>query len=109
MSALEVVGAGLPRTGTLSLRAALELLLGGPCYHGAVPLVERPDHRPAWVSAFAQNSPQPALEAGLLEVKQWSNANPNIAVDDCRVTGLEWTSLLCVGGASWRRPTRPPS
>ena len=95
-----MVGAGLPRTGTLSLRAALELLLGGPCYHGAVPLVERPDHRPAWLSAFAQNSPQPALEAGLLEVKLYSNTNPNITVTGCRGTGPGWTSLSCVGGAS---------
>jgi hypothetical protein len=28
-----VLGAGLPRTGTLSLRTALEHLLGAPCYH----------------------------------------------------------------------------
>lgn len=36
---LLVIGAGLPRTGTLSTRAALQHLLGGPCYHGAVPTV----------------------------------------------------------------------
>ncbi len=30
---LKVVGAGLPRTGTSSLRRALEQLLGGPCLH----------------------------------------------------------------------------
>jgi len=30
---LRVIGAGLPRTGTTSLRAGLEHLLGGPCYH----------------------------------------------------------------------------
>jgi len=30
---LQVIGAGLPRTGTTSLKAGLELLLGGPCYH----------------------------------------------------------------------------
>ena len=28
-----VIGAGLPRTGTLSMQAALEQLLNGPCYH----------------------------------------------------------------------------
>ena len=28
-----VIGAGLPRTGTLSMQAALSTLLGGPCYH----------------------------------------------------------------------------
>jgi hypothetical protein len=31
--ALRVVGAGLPRTGTSSLRRALEHLLGGKCCH----------------------------------------------------------------------------
>ncbi len=30
---LQVVGAGLGRTGTLSLKQALEQLLDGPCYH----------------------------------------------------------------------------
>ena len=28
-----VIGAGLSRTGTLSMKAALEKLLDGPCYH----------------------------------------------------------------------------
>ena len=28
-----VIGAGLPRTGTLSMQAALQRLLNGPCYH----------------------------------------------------------------------------
>ena len=30
---LRVVGAGLPRTATMSLKVGLETLLGGPCYH----------------------------------------------------------------------------
>src|SRR5258707_13989282 len=30
---LKVVGAGLGRTGTMSLKKALEILLGGTCYH----------------------------------------------------------------------------
>jgi len=30
---LKVIGAGLGRTGTTSLRIALEMLLGGPCFH----------------------------------------------------------------------------
>ena len=29
-----VLGVGLPRTGTMSLRVALTRLLGGKCYHG---------------------------------------------------------------------------
>jgi len=30
---LRVIGAGLPRTGTTTVKAALETLLGGTCYH----------------------------------------------------------------------------
>ena len=30
----QVIGAGLPRTGTASLTKALEILLGGPVWHG---------------------------------------------------------------------------
>ncbi len=30
---VQVIGAGLPRTGTMSTQAALEKLLGGKCYH----------------------------------------------------------------------------
>jgi hypothetical protein len=30
---LEVIGAGLGRTGTTSLKMALETLLNGPCFH----------------------------------------------------------------------------
>jgi hypothetical protein len=37
---LRVVGAGLPRTGTSSLKAALSALLGGRCYH----MTEVPGH-----------------------------------------------------------------
>ncbi|HEY1558499.1 MAG TPA: sulfotransferase [Kofleriaceae bacterium] len=33
MSALKVVGAGVGRTGTMSLKLAFERLLGAPCYH----------------------------------------------------------------------------
>ena len=44
---LRVVGAGLGRTGTNSLKLALERLLGGPCYH-MVEVIERPDDVPVW-------------------------------------------------------------
>jgi hypothetical protein len=54
---LRVVGAGLPRTGTQSLKWALERLLGGPCYH----MTELPDHPydlgPGWQTALAGGSP----------------------------------------------------
>lgn len=33
-TSIQVIGAGLPRTGTASFSLALEILLGGPVYHG---------------------------------------------------------------------------
>jgi hypothetical protein len=48
---LRVVGAGLGRTGTHSLKVALERLLGGPCYH-MVEVFGHPDHVPLWHAAM---------------------------------------------------------
>lgn len=47
---LRVLGAGLGRTGTNSLKLALERLLGEPCYH-MFECFERPEHMPLWTSA----------------------------------------------------------
>ena len=44
---LEVIGVGFGRTGTLSLKAALEQLGFGPCYH-QYELVGHPDHASSW-------------------------------------------------------------
>src|SRR5207249_1107203 len=48
---LQVIGAGFGRTGTLSLKAALERLLGAPCYHMAEVFAHL-DHAPAWTAAL---------------------------------------------------------
>ena len=48
--ALKVIGAGLGRTGTLSLKLALEQLGFGPCYHMTEVLME-PSRGPSWVRA----------------------------------------------------------
>jgi Sulfotransferase domain len=59
---LEVIGAGLPRTGTLSLKTALERLGFGPCHHmfeiyAHLELVDRwssvPTTRAGWERVFA--------------------------------------------------------
>jgi hypothetical protein len=47
---VRVVGAGLGRTGTNSLKLALEQLLGGPCYH-MYEVAARPGDTPAWHAA----------------------------------------------------------
>jgi hypothetical protein len=53
---LRVVGAGLGRTGTNSLKSALEQLLGRPCYHMAE-VIERPDDVPVWHAAVGGDQP----------------------------------------------------
>lgn len=44
---LRVIGAGLPRTGTSTLKAALPMLVGGSCYHMSE-VFEHPDHIGEW-------------------------------------------------------------
>jgi hypothetical protein len=52
---LKLLGAGLGRTGTLSIKRALEQLGFGPCYHMRE-LFVNPSHAPLWVRA-AQGDP----------------------------------------------------
>jgi hypothetical protein len=47
---LKVVGSGLGRTGTLSLKSALEQLGFGPCHH-MMEVFPRPESVPLWVEA----------------------------------------------------------
>lgn len=47
---LKVIGAGLGRTGTSSLKLALEMLLGGRCYH-MMEIFPRPDDIAVWHAA----------------------------------------------------------
>jgi hypothetical protein len=50
--AIEVIGSGLGRTGTMSLKMALEQLGLGPCHH-MIEVFPRPDSVPLWVEAAA--------------------------------------------------------
>ncbi len=47
---LDVIGAGFGRTGTTSLKLALEQLGFAPCYH-MVEVFEHPEHAPVWHDA----------------------------------------------------------
>jgi hypothetical protein len=47
---LRVVGAGVGRTGTHSLKLALEQILGGPCHH-MMEMLGDPSQAPAWIDA----------------------------------------------------------
>jgi hypothetical protein len=48
---IHLVGAGLGRTGTMSLKLALERLLGGTCHH-MMEVLGRPDEVPVWHAAL---------------------------------------------------------
>jgi len=48
---VKVVGAGFGRTGTASLKAALETLGFGPCYH-MTEVFKHPEHAGFWVAAW---------------------------------------------------------
>ncbi len=50
--ALQVIGAGFGRTGTMSMKAALEQLGLGPCYHMVECLPRGPKHWQLWVDAM---------------------------------------------------------
>lgn len=53
---IRVVGAGLGRTGTMSLKLALERMLGGRCYH-MIEVFGRTDDAGVWRRAFDGDPP----------------------------------------------------
>ncbi len=53
---LRLIGAGLPRTGTSSLREALRHLLSAPVYHMSETFAH-PEHATTWVAAIAGEPP----------------------------------------------------
>jgi hypothetical protein len=71
--ALQVVGVGFGRTGTNSLKLALEHLLGGRCHH-MHEVVERPEVIPLWMQAAARNPDWDAIFAGDVATVDWPGA-----------------------------------
>jgi hypothetical protein len=72
---LRVVGAGLGRTGTMSLKLALEQLLDAPCYH-MLEVFEHPEHVEMWHRAALGDMPDwDALFAGYGAAVDWPMAS----------------------------------
>jgi len=68
---LRVVGAGVGRTGTLSLKLALERLLGAPCYH-MIEVFGKPEHVPLWTGAAHGQMPDwNAMMRGYAAAVDW--------------------------------------
>jgi Sulfotransferase domain len=71
---VKVVGAGVGRTGTLSLKAALERLGYGPCFHGRH-VLDHPERLPIWDAAAAgADVDWSALFAGYASSVDWPGA-----------------------------------
>lgn len=69
--ALQVVGAGVGRTGTASLKLALERLLGAPCYH-MLEVFQHPGHANVWRrAALGEAVDWDALFAGFAAAVDW--------------------------------------
>lgn len=71
---MRIIGAGVGRTGTHSLKLALERLLGRPCYH-MVEVLEHLDHVPTWHAAIRGESVdwEPVL-GGYAAIVDWPGA-----------------------------------
>jgi hypothetical protein len=71
---VKVIGVGVGRTGTLSLKAALERLGLGPCFHGRH-VLDHPDRLPVWRAAAAGEAVDwRALLAGYRSTVDWPAA-----------------------------------
>ena len=74
LGALDVIGAGTGRTGTNSLKVALEQLLGAPCYH-MLELFKHPEHVEQWEDALdGRLIDWDALFAGYRASVDWTGA-----------------------------------
>ena len=62
--ALKVIGAGLGRTGTLSLKLALEHLGFGPCYHMLEIMAQGSTRMPQWIGVVRGNPDWDAIFDG---------------------------------------------
>jgi Sulfotransferase domain len=72
---MRVVGAGVGRTGTHSLKIALERLLGGPCHH-MVEMGGDPAQVPGWIDAIEGRPVDwPQLLTGYRAIVDWPGAS----------------------------------
>lgn len=67
---MQVIGAGLPRTGTLTQKLALEMLGLGPCYH-MVDVLSDLDRAALWTEALAGEEVWDELLGGYRSTVDW--------------------------------------
>ncbi len=81
---LEIIGAGFGRTGTVSMKAALEILGFGPCYHMREILKARPGYNDGHLELWSEHAH---------------------AVAEGRPTPIQWKRLLARYAACMDHPT----
>jgi hypothetical protein len=67
---MELIGAGMPRTGTLTQKVALEMLGLGPCYH-MVDVLADLDQARLWQRALDGEAPWEQIFAGFNSTVDW--------------------------------------
>lgn len=72
--ALKVVGTGIGRTGTMSLKIALEQLGFGPCHHMVEILANMPTQLPLWQAAVAGQPDWESVFQGYHSAVDWPTA-----------------------------------
>lgn len=71
---MKVIGLGVGRTGTYSLKLALERLGVGPCHHMEEVIFDPPKHVPLWTAALQGRADWPAIYRGYDSAVDWPTA-----------------------------------
>lgn len=71
---MHIIGAGVGRTGTYSLRLAIDQLGFGPCHHMEVVVHNMATQVPLWSAAVGGRADWPALYAGCQSAVDWPTA-----------------------------------
>lgn len=90
--ALEIIGAGFGRTGTVSMKAALEILGFGPCYHMREILKPRPGYNDGHLELWSEHAR--ALAAGLPSPIDWKQLFARYAACMDHPTCLHYKELM---------------
>jgi hypothetical protein len=73
-AAMKVIGVGVGRTGTYSLKLALERLGFGPCHHMEEVIYNPPVHVPLWSAALQGRADWAAIYRGYASAVDWPTA-----------------------------------
>ena len=86
---LQVIGAGLSRTGTAAFSQALATLLSGPVYHGGTQTTLGPERNiKSWIRALSHFPPHSAADRALIDDVITSQLEGFVATTDAPCSGL---------------------